>query len=310
MYFYNFLYSNLSKIILGYKLSLFSDVVTIIAAAYLLIGRGMNFSISGWLLNNALHQSSVNLFVNIVMSVIIVAGAIKILALIFENFPATKHAVVQPEHISACLQVMNNEIESHIKKCNEDVDSPNIRRLAEQHSFDVNIRLITDSLAEHIRQSFQTMKIKRKDLFISLYSYERETHSLVYELHFDSKRDLVMTKEITLSGEKYDSYECVKCMNTTNATCYVVQRSKYTKGSTKRFKSFQQYLGCKLEANGFVFGFLNIELHNHQIFNNEEEMQDFMEENIFPFKLLLEYQYLKRDFFGKFHEFEKHWQGV
>jgi hypothetical protein len=33
-----------------------------------------------------------------------------------------------------------------------------------------------------------------------------------------------------------------------------------------------------------------------------------MEDNIFPFKLLFEYQYLKRDFFRKFEMFDKNWE--
>ena len=67
-------------------------------------------------------------------------------------------------------------------------------------------------------------------------------------------------------------------------------------------------MGCKLESNSEVFGFLNIEFHNHHLFMDEDEMQDFMEENIFPFKLLFEYQYLKRDFFNKFEKFEDHFE--
>jgi hypothetical protein len=67
-------------------------------------------------------------------------------------------------------------------------------------------------------------------------------------------------------------------------------------------------MGSKLETNGTVFGFLNIEFHNHSIFIEETSMQDFMEENVFPFKLLLEYQYLKHEFFNRFEEFEKYWR--
>ena len=300
-------YSKVSKFVLGYKLSLFSDIVILFASGYLVLKKAFDLSISGWLLNNALHQPAVNLYVYTSGVVLVFAILIKALSLIFENFPAIKHSTVEPEEISECLQVMNNEITNHIEKCDSE-ESPNIRKLKEQHSFDVNTRLIAESLAEHIRKSISTIKIKRKDLFISLYSYDKAKESLIYELHYDPRRDLVKTKNISLSNENYKHYECVKCINSSNSTAYVTAREQYSKGNSKRYKSFSQYMGCKLEANSKVFGYLNIEFHNHHVFVDEDEMQDFMEENIFPFKLLFEYQYLKGEFFSKFEKFDKHWE--
>ncbi len=89
---------------------------------------------------------------------------------------------------------------------------------------------------------------------------------------------------------------------------YTLEKSGYAKGDSKRYKTFSQYMGCKIESNGKVYAFLNIEFHNHQVFMEVEDAQDFMEENVYPFKLLLEYQYLKREFFAKFCEFDKHWE--
>ncbi|MFZ5428572.1 MAG: hypothetical protein ACOZEN_16540, partial [Thermodesulfobacteriota bacterium] len=84
------------------------------------------------------------------------------------------------------------------------------------------------------------------------------------------------------------------CMKSFDSTTYMVDRSGYSRGNSKRHKTVQQYMGCKLEADGSVYGFLNIEFHNNSIFATEEEMQDFMENNIFPYKALLEYQFLKK----------------
>jgi hypothetical protein len=87
-----------------------------------------------------------------------------------------------------------------------------------------------------------------------------------------------------------------------------LSKKEYSKGSPKRHKTFQQYMGCKLESNNTIYGFLNIEFHNHDVFVDEAEMQDFMEEIIFPFKLLLEYQYLKAQFFSKFEKLKDNWE--
>ncbi len=301
------LYSKASKIILGKKISLFSDVVILFASGYLIVKKAFGFSISGWLLNNALHQQAVNLYVYTSGATLVFAILIKALSLAFERFPAVNHLAVEPEEMSECLQAMNNEITNHIDKCDLE-ESPNVRRLREQHSFDVNLRLIAESLAEHIRKSISTIKIKRKDLFISLYSYDKGNNELKYELHYDPKRDFVQSKVIDFNSDAYSLYECVKCINSSNSTSYVISKDKYAKGSSKRYKSFCQYMGCKIESNNKVFGFLNIEFHNHHIFIDEEEMQDFMEENVFPFKLLFEYPYLKDEFFGKFEKFDKHWE--
>ncbi|MEP0072822.1 MAG: hypothetical protein ABJE79_08960 [Marinomonas sp.] len=299
-------YTATGKFILGKYSKLFSDLTLLIASSYLMVKKAFDFSISGWLLNNALHQNGVNLYLYVSGAALIIAAAIKLLSILFESFPPSKHSIVEPEEISDCLQSMNQEILGHITKCN---DGPaNVKQLSEQHSFEVNLRLITEALAEHIRKSVDTIKVKRKDLFISVYRYDERDNSLVYELHYDHKRDLVKSKLIDLSSEKYKGYESVKCFLSENSTSYVHDKRAYTKGSSKRYKTIQHYLGCKLETNGHVVGFLNIEFHNGAVFTDEEAMQDFMEENIFPFKLLLEYQYLKHHFFNKFSNFEENWR--
>jgi len=297
----------MSNFVLDHKVTAFSETVILGASGYLLIKKGFEFSISGWLLNNALQQSAVNAYVSVSAIVLVLAIILKAFSLIFQHFPAIKHATVEPEEISACLQVMNKEISNHIIKCNED-ESPYLRKVREQHSFDVNTRLIIDSLAEHMRKSISSISVKRKDIFISLYTFDEEKNSLKYELHHDPRRDIVKSKVIRLDTEVFSAYECVKCMNTETITSYVIDKSEYSKGNPKRHKTMEQYMGCKLECNGFVYGFINIEFHNNTVFLDDDEMRDFMEENIFPFKLLLEYQYLKKDFFQKFEEYEKHWK--
>lgn len=271
-----------------------------------MLKKAFDFSISGWLLNNVLHQSGVNLYVKISAGILIVSFIFKLLSILFEQFPPAKHSVVEPEEISDCISVMNKEILGHINKCA--LNPVDVTRLNEQHSFDVNMRVITDALAEHIRKSIKSINIKRKDLFLSVYRYDKSEEKLVYELHYDHKRDLVKSKEIKINNADFKNYESVKCFLDGKNTSYVLNKKSYAKGNSKRSKTVQHYLGCKLETNGHVVGFLNIEFHNNSVFSNEESMQDFMEESIYTFKLLYEYQYLKHDFFNKFCNFEQNWR--
>jgi hypothetical protein len=303
------LYSKLSRLIQKYKLSQLADIILVLSSGYLLVKKAYGFSISGWLLNNALQQTAVDYCILFSALVLIAAILIKVLTIMLDAFPATRQKVVEPEEISECLQIMNNEIMAHINKC-DSAEKISIKKLSEHHSFDVNIRTIAEALAEHICKSIKTIKIKRKDIFISLYTFDATYPSLKYELHYDPKRDLVKTKFIDLSNQTLQDYECVKCMKSSNTTAYILKKSNYAIGNSKRHKSLSHYMGCKLEVNGHVFAFLNLEFHNSQVFTDEEEMQDFMEEHIFPFKLLLEYQYLKAEFFRKFKDFNTYWEAA
>lgn len=300
-------YAWISQFILGRKLPLFADIVLLVASTYFLIKKGYDLSISNWLRANLLQDWGVDLYIFISVTLLITSVLIKIAALVFENFPIVRHTSTGPEEIATCLQVMNSEIASHIKKCGE-TPPADIRKLSDQHSYDVNSRLIVTSMAEHIRKSIKTIKIKRKDLFISLYSYNVAEDCLDYEFHYDVKRDLVKSKKIGLSDQKFRAYQCVMCMKTSDTTSYVLDKRQYTPGDAKRSKTVRHYMGCKLESGDRVFGFLNLEFHNHSVFVSEDEMVDFMEESIIPFKLLLEYQHLKRTFFLSFNKFEDNWK--
>jgi len=277
------------------------------ASSYLMLKKMTNFSVSGWLLANAFHQPVVNAYVVVSVILTLLAIIAKILILIAEKFPPTNHNFVEPDEISNCLYRMNSEISLHLNKVGKS-GPQNIKSLCDQHTFDQNMVLIVGALAEHIKKSVPNISVKNRDIFISLYQYEEKSTELVYVLHFDPKKDLVASKRIALKGKKYQDYESVKCIKSTNTTAYVLDKSKYAKGASKRFKTVEHYIGCKLASELSIYGFLNIEFHNSTIFNTESEMKLFMEEHIFPFKLLLEYQFLKREFFSGFQNFEKNWR--
>lgn len=300
--------SKIARFLNKKKIRFISDVVILVASSYLMYSKFFEFSISGWLLENALNQKGVDIYVATTGIVLVVAMLLKIAILVFDNFVPSRYVTVAPDEISHCLYSINKEVSNHLNKV--DTEAPvNIRKLRELHAFKVNIRMVVEALAEHIRKSVNTM-IKRKDLFISLYTYDSEgsNNILRYELHYDPKRDWVQSKVIEITDEKFKDYECVKCMKSTDSTCYVMNKKNYAKGNSKRHKTVAQYMGCKLEADGRLLGFLNIEFHNTLVFSGEEEMQEYMEEHVFPFKLLMEYQYLKYHFFGKFEDFDQNWR--
>jgi len=298
-----------AKFIDSHKLEIYADIVILVCTFYLLVKKVLSFTITGWLLNNALHQPLVNKFVYISVAIILLAVFIKIISILIKAFPVNTPETVEPEHISSCLQTMNNEIVEHLKRCDSN-GSMTFNNLTELHMLDVNVRMIINSLVEHIKESVN-IKLKNKDVFISLYKFKTDTKELHYELHYDHKRDIVSSKIIPTCGrgaafKVFKEYECVKCINSANSTAYTLDKQQYQKGNSKRHKTVRQYMGCKLEANGDIFGFLNIEFHNQDVFPTEEDMQDYMENNVFPFKLLLEYQYLKRKFFSQVEQSATH----
>jgi len=298
-----------ADIVLSKYCKLFTDMTILAASGYLMAKKLFGLSISNWLLANAFHQPLVNLYFYSSAIALSTAIGIKMIALLFEHFPPTKQAAVPPDEISDCLLVINKEILSHLKRLDPLVQA-DIKDLKEQHAFDVNIRIIVEALAEQIRRSIDTITLKRRDIFISVYSFDEVQKCLLYELHYDSKRDIVNSRRMCLDDERYRAYECVKCINQGVATAYVLDKSRYAKGHSKRHKSVKQYMGATLGLNDHLFGFLNIEFHNHFLFTDEDEMQEFMEGVVFPFKLLLEYQFLKKLFFEKFSDFEKYWKAT
>ena len=300
----------LSKKASNKYLRLGTDVIILLASSYLMVKKATGFSISNWLLATAFHQPLVDVYFYVSLFLLITAMLSKIMIIYFDYFPPLTHGLVEPDEISDCLVRMNSEICNHLDKCNQQERS-SITTIYEQHGFNVNLALIVEAMAEHIRKSITNIKVKKKDLFISLYSYEDNGAKLGYLLHYDPKRDLVETKIIELNSIKYTKYESVKCMNSTKTTTYVLNgKADYAKGASKRHKSIQHYLRCKLYSGNRLFGFLNVEFHHNALFTDEEEMQDFMEEHIYPFKLLLEYQFLKREFFDSLKSFDTNWRAA
>lgn len=297
----------MAKVFLSKWCKLTVDSTLLIASGYLMLKKFMDVSMSGWLLNNAFHQPLVNVYVVTCTVLLVSALVVKIVIMFLEAFPPKSFSSVELDEVSDCLLMINNEICQHIDKCNDE-NKNNIQDLNEQHRFKVNLAAIADALAEHIANQFE--RVSKKDIFISVYSYDETAEELNYLFHADPKKDWVVSKKIRMSDHKYNSYECAKCLKSDSSTAYVLKKSDYAKGEAKRFKSFEHYLGCKLFSGNLVFGFVNIEIHNYSVFADEDQMHDFMQNSIMTFKILMEYQFLKQRLFHSFKNFDKHWRAA
>jgi hypothetical protein len=275
------------------------------AAGYLMLKKATDWALSDALNKHLLNEAGIKFYVWTVGIILFLAILTKLATMLFEVFPVLKFKDIEPAEISQALHRINSEITDHIRKWEKEEKTSQLKNLKEQHCFSLNIRNLSDYLATHIKRAIVPVQIKNKDIFISLYLYDKSKNLLTYELHYDPKRDLVETRAIDLKDRQYENYICVKCINSNQKTAYVLKKEDYKKGHSKRYKTFKQYMGCKIENDDNLFGFLNIEFHNHDVFKHEEEMEDFMEKNVFPFKLLFEYQFLKKSFFNQLHELKE-----
>lgn len=284
-----------------------SEVVILLSSSWLLLKKfSSGISMSGIFSEIFLPEKSefiVALIINVWSIFLFLAIVIKVFSIIFQKFPLARHNAVEPMEICTCLELMNREINDHITSCDNGRISKltNLRNL---HRFDINIALVLGSLAHHVCKTMN-LQNQEDDVFVSFYIYEHKKETLYYSAHYHPRKDEVSSKIISLSDSKYSSYEMVKCMKSSLSTSYLMNKKEYSKGGGKRYDSLYHYMGSKLELGGKTVGFINIEFHNHAVFTIESEMREFIERYIFPFKLLLEYQFLKKEFFDRFKTFEE-----
>lgn len=287
----------LSKVVLKKRVKLIVDLTLYLSSSYLMFKKFTDVAVSEWLAAHAFQQPMVAVYEVIAISLLFCALAAKAIMLVFEHFPPLKHETVEPGPISGCLARVNNEVVKHLDLL-ENRDLVGLTELHTQHDFMLNIGIVISSMADHISKSIRGVELGNKDLFISLYEFNSLDQSLVYVLHYPQNKDGISSRVISLDGDNsYSKYNCVVCVNSENTTSYQHNCKKnYQKGNSRRYSSVRHYIGCKIASQDTLYGFLNIEFHNNTVFVEEANMVDFMEEHVYPFKLLLEYQFYKRDF--------------
>lgn len=234
--------------------------------------------------------------------VVVYASGVRIVTHILDAFPPLEKIAQEPERISECILNINLEIKRHLSEIETDAYEA-ARSFTKSHNFDVNVAHIVGSLAAHLKQAFSHLKIRNRDIFISIYqmkNFDRNPSAagaLEYLTHWDPQRDTVFSKLVEIDGGKFKGYECVKAIVENSASVILLDCSKYKKTKNKR-GDIKHYVGMQLQHGDTPLGFMNIEFHNKPFFSDEAQMLEFVEKEILAFKYLVEYQFLKKRFFS------------
>lgn len=288
----------------GPKHTIFVNGTLTAAGLYLPIKRATGFSLSAWV-NTIFHAQASSYIVYFLVMILVYSSLAKLFLLAVEVWPASPVTKVEPEGLAMCMLKINQEIEKHMEMINNGTNHV-LPSLLNAHSFDLNVRLVVQSLAEHIVACVKSKKFRKRDIFISVYQipefHEKNNtrEKLIYMTHCPENRDNVTTKDIDLLGENHGDFYCVRCIRE-GQTCFIRKNcSDYAKGKGKRKKFIKHYIGFALKANDMLLGFVNIEFHEN-CFDSDEDLESFAETNLMAYKFLIEYQFLKRAFFRTVH---------
>jgi hypothetical protein len=278
----------------------FVDVTVTSFAAYLGLKKTFTWSMTS-LMQQVFTQPLTEGIIFLLVLLCVYASFAKIFLIVVTTFPSTRVVHGDGEALAECAITINREIGSHLTHVSSEPQSVFANWL-QNHKFDHNIAYFTDHLHKHVVSTLSGAK--KGDVFVSTYMVPRfqdlkaERKSLEYVWHSPKANDGINSRVISFSDGAHKQYECMKCIDGNNSTTLKLDcRDYYRVKTAKRHKSVKQYMGLKLEHNGVLFGFLNIELHNKAFFTSESEMSKFLEENVLGFKYLLEYQFLKSAFF-------------
>ncbi|MES2506538.1 MAG: hypothetical protein V4599_07530 [Verrucomicrobiota bacterium] len=230
------------------------------------------------------------------LSVVGTATIMKGFSTYFEIYPEGDKKAQEPERIAQCLLRINQEIKEHLSDFNAVPDQA-CSDLGRYHHFQDNLRIIVGNMADHIVRAFPGLKgLKERDIFISLFDYVPDAGALKYLCHWKPNREnSVVSPEIQLKG-RFEKYECVKAINQSSNIIIKWDCADYEKGGNRG--KIHHYVGMRMEIGGRILSFLNIEFHNRSFFPDEATMYEFVENELIAFKYLIEYQFLKREFFS------------
>lgn len=297
-------YSAFATAVMHKKHQFVVNGILLAAGLYLTLQKFSGFSVAA-VLQPYLQPFVTPAFLGLVKDVAFVfvglASLSKGLTHIVEFWPPLATATQEPERISECILNINSEIRRHLSDIISDPNAA-IATFVRSHNFDVNVAMAVSSLADHLRRAFSNLKVKPRDIFISVYQAKdmRETDPakvvLLYLSHWEPKRDAVFTRTLEVGKPKFKDYECVKAILKGKPSVVLTDCKSYKKTGNKR-GDIKHYIGLQLEHAGAVLGFINIEFHNKVLFHDESAMRDFLEKEVLAFKYLIEYQFLKKNFF-------------
>lgn len=298
-------YYTFCKVITNNKHQLVINGLLLSLGLYVSIQKFGGINLGGYL--QFLLTTNGYIFVKtVVLCGIVYSSVVKVITHVIEGNPPIFTKMQEPESISECALVINNEIKRHLKEIISDPKQA-ANTFLKSHSFDLNVAHAVSNLADHLKKAFSHLKVKNRDVFISVYKVENigikssSLSPLFYLTHWDPNRDVIFSKKIDPNNKEHKTYECVKAIKEGKSSVIKWDCSAYTKSKNNRGK-IKHYIGFRFDYEGVVLGFLNIEFHNKQFFIDEEKMVDFVEKEIIAFKYLVEYQFLKRAFFDVVNE--------
>jgi len=291
---YRYLYKKVSNT----KHRLFVDMTAYTVAAYFGLKKLLGISATEFL-KKIFTEESGGLFATLLLCVVLYAIFMKGLLLVCDAFPGDRVRLRNAIGLSHCCLRINDEISEHLNYLKNNPQRAK-ETFLENHNFTTNVTMVAGCLHEHIVNSLEGAR--SRDVFLSLYTtsnfeLDQQQYRFNYLLHEPIRRDVITNRYIDVNDTKFEKYECIKCLNSSKNTWILYDCKDYYRSDSKRHKKIKYYIGMKIMVNGIVVGFLNIELYNTIFFTSEEEIVDYLEDQLLPYKYLLEYQFLKRTFF-------------
>jgi hypothetical protein len=294
------IYTKLCAISQDKKHQLFVDCTITAFASYLALKKTFGWPLTA-ILSVFLKAPVIEWFIFALSIVCVYSALAKVFYMVTSAFPASRIKNKEVEDLTHCCFSINGEIQRHIERITTEPLTVSTSFL-QNHNFQVNVAIVTDSLARHMLSTLSGAKAK--DLFISVYQVPSFSNlsaarsSLEYVCHYPQRKDAIVSKSIVFSDDKFKNYECIKCVSAPDKTWAKIDCSDYYKSKTSRHKKIKHYIGMKLLHKDVLLGFVNIEFYNSSFFSTDEEIRTYLEENILTFRYLIEYQFLKSTFFS------------
>ncbi len=306
------------KLIANKNLIAPAEVILLIASAYFLFGKkGLSFSLTDELKKH-LPDPWVYSFIYFLYAIILIAIIVKAVSLVCEKLKILEKEHISPDGLKQICLKLNEEIEQHIRNFPKKTKPESLKELCSHHHFEQNITLIVVNLIEHLAESLKIEK-KKKDLFLSIYyvenfengislvDYDQTTgkfnepcenkvSKLKYLTHWDPSTTQRYSRSIDIAGKNYEQYECVKAYKEGKYHHALVNTKTYYSAHNPRAKTTKDFLCFFVEIEDIVVGLVNIEFHNNNVFDSEEDMIQYIETDLLPFKYMIQYQFLKKRF--------------
>lgn len=165
-------------------------------------------------------------------------------------------------------------------------------------------------MAKAIKTFLDEQRLTSRKVFISIYeSAWLETQdvsdhgTLTWVCQYPKKQTDVGTKIIETETEHSDFAGSTVYRADKKVCIFNAKRdSSYLIDGVDRRKTIRHYIGIPISILGKCHGVANVEFHKKDVFTSEDEMASFYNQHLAPFRVLLEYQLLKKIFFRRLYE--------